>query len=409
MDIFGLYAVLFLAISIFAVYMRPQIIIGVQLFATPMFGLALKTLGLGIGSVNTIFALALFSLFLFIRRTGRWVRLIPSTFTEVVMLSLMLWVATSLTYTPSPNYGTSKLIFLIFISFPCLFIARFYCTDFKKVRETFVLIGWYAMLIVAFFTLFVALNSAGESRIRSSFFGPLTLGYITVGMVPFLFAVFSSSGLAGKLLSSTAILGCVYVLAATGSRGPALAFVLGSLLAVLRVRNFLRVLLGMIVVGWASYHLASKYAASGLERILGETEGGARSADSRSDQFQAAIEQFGQFPIFGQGSGSYSFFFHSLDIRYYPHNSFLEIAGELGVVGLIIYCSIIFYSILRIVSLRVANIGSKSDYYWVIASIQALFYAGLVNSCLSFDFPSQRILFVSLGLLAATSKWNLKT
>jgi len=287
-----------------------------------------------------------------------------------------------------------------------MYAARVYCSNFKNLKIAFTSIGWYAMAIVLFFTLYVALNSVGASRIRSSFFGPLTLGYITVAMIPFIYAVFSSSGFVGRLLSGASLMSAVFVLTATGSRGPAMALVLGCLLALLRIRNFFRAIIGMLIAGWIAYYFASKYAASGLERILGDTEGAYKSTESRYSQFEAAIEQFLQHPFFGQGTGSYSFFFHSLDYRYYPHNSFLEIGGELGLIGLLIYFSILIYCIQRIIKLRALKAPSRSDYQWIIAIIQALFYIGLVNSVLSNDFPSQRILFVSLGMFAATTRWR---
>ena len=396
---------MFLIGTVVAIYFWPEIIIGVQLFSTPIFGLALESLGVGVGSVNTIFALTAFSLILYSRR-NKGIQLLPSTFIESAIIVLIIWGAVTLTYTPSPNYGSSKILFLLFITLPCLYIARVYCSDLSKVKKVFTSSGWYSIACVLFYTAYVVLNATDSSRIRSSFFSPLTLGYITVGVIPFIYAVFSSSKSLNKILAGSSTMGAIYVLVATGSRGPALALVTATMIALLRLRNFLRVSIGIAITGWFAYFLASKYAASGLERILGQTKGGTNSADSRILQYQVAIEQFTQFPIFGQGIGSYSFFFHSLDIKYYPHNSFLEIAGELGVLGLLIYCSALIFCFVRIVGMRRIKIHSNENYFWIIASFQALFFAGLINSCLSNAFTSQRMLFVSFGLLAASTKWQ---
>ena len=405
MEIFNLLSIVFLAGTVVAVYFWPEIIIGVQLFSTPIFGLALKSLGLGIGSVNTIFALTAFSLLLYARR-NKGVQLLPCTFIEFALMGLILWGAATLTYTPSPNYGTSKVLFLIFISLPCLYIARVYCSDLSKVKTVFTAVGWYSIACVIFYAAYVAFNATGSSRIRSSFFSPLTLGYITVGVMPFIYAVFSSSKTIGKLFSGSSILAAIYVLIATGSRGPALALVTAILLSLVRGRNFIKVVFGIAATGGIAYFLASKYAASGLDRILGETKGGSNSSESRMVQFQMAIDQFLQFPLFGQGIGSYSHFFHSIDTKYYPHNSFLEIAGELGLLGLLIYLSALLFCFFRIIGMRQIKSHINNDYFWIIASIQALFFAGLINSCLSNAFTSQRMLFVSFGLLAASTKWK---
>jgi len=96
MDLFGILSILFLVASVAAIYVRPEMVLGVQLFATPIFGLALSTLGLGIGVVNTIFSLAVFSLLLHAKRNKEF-KFLPSTYIEVAMLGLFLWVAITLT------------------------------------------------------------------------------------------------------------------------------------------------------------------------------------------------------------------------------------------------------------------------------------------------------------------------
>ena len=404
MDIFSILSIVFIAASFLAVYVRPQVVLGVQLLATPIFGHGLSSLGLGIGAVNLILAMVLFSLLVFALR-NKGFRFLPSTFIEIMVLCLVAWVAITLIYTPSPNYGKSKLLFLLVISFPCLYIARLYFSNFTNARITAVSIGWYAIAVVFFFAAYVAVNSTGQIRISSTFFGALTLGYVTVATIPFLYAVFSTSGTLGRLLSGASFIFAAYILAATGSRGPMLALVVATLLSLLRIRKFFRISLALTIAASLSYLIASQYASSGLERIIGSTEGGANSVDSRISLLQAATEQFWLHPLFGQGSGSFSYFFHSQDVRYYPHNSFFEIAGELGLLGLVLFITILYYCTKRIIKLRTNRLLNQPNYYWVIVCVQALFYIGLINAFLSNDFPSQRILFASLGLMAATSRW----
>ena len=411
MEIFGPISILYLLATSIAIYYRPNIIIGVQLFATPIFGLALKTLGIGIGSVFTILGLTAFSLFLTVRRNR--LSVLPQTASEIAILVFILWMAVTLIYTPSPNYGAAKLIKMLAISFPYVYISRVYCGTPEKMQKVFVNVGWMAVFYAIFFIVYLIVNPSETSRIRSDFFGPLTLGYISVSMIPFIFAagIYTRGPL--RIIAIATIPFVINVMVSTGSRGPLLALVVGTTLALLRFQKLFRVFIGLSVVAIGGYIYARKGLQSdnkSLERIFGQNEVGAggTASDGRSNHFSSAIEQFLQYPLFGQGSGSYSIFVLQFDTRYYAHNIFLSIAGELGLVGLVIFGTVVTMSLLQIQLLRRHSSRLFNRYYWVIACTQALFVMGLINSLLSFDLPTQRILYVGIGLLAATTKWYKK-
>ena len=409
MDIFAAVAIVLLVFSIIALYFRPELIIGIQLFSTPIFGNALASLGLNIGVVYVIFALAVFSLALTLRRDGL-VNSLPSTKMEIFVLLFITWVATTLIYTPTPDYGLVKFLSLAIIAFPCVYMARIHCDTPAKMYQTFLAAGWYAICLMVYFGAYVLLNYGSAIRISSSFFGPLPLGYIVASMVPFIFfVVIYSNTLLSRVSGMTAIACGFVVIFSTGSRGPLLALVVAAFFALLRFKHFLRVLVGFGISFIAMVFYVTTAAQSGhkgLERILGVTQAGAKSSDGREELFSYAIRQFKEFPLLGQGSGSFSFFVTNTDTKLYAHNSILEIAGEFGLLGLSLYVTVLIFCVVQIIQLRRAGNYEYQAVYWALACIQALFFVGFMNSNLSFSVDSQKILFVSIGLLAATTCWR---
>ena len=409
MDLFAIIAIVWLPISAAVIFFRPEAIIGVQLFATPIFGHGLASLGVGFGSVNTILALVAFSLAVSFFR-DRKTRFLPTSPMEIGVMLFIFWVATTLLYTPSPSYGSSKLIFFLSITFPCMFMARLHCDTPEKLRRAFTSTGWYGFFLLLYYLTYIVLNNEDQARARSEFFGPLSLGYIAVAITPFVFfnAVHSKQAVL-RLIAAAAIPSAVIVVVATGSRGPVLALLCAVVISFLRIKYFARVLAGFVIaIAAGIYYISAATEAGnlGLERILGKTEAADASTEAREKLFALAIEQFNQFPLFGQGIGSFSHFVHSADHRYYAHNSYLEIAGELGLIGLVLFFAVLTYCIVRIQIIRNRSDNQFIDYYWAIAAIQLVFFIGIVNSNVSFALPAQRVLFVGIGLIAATTYWK---
>ena len=411
MDIFAVAAIAILFSSIIALYFRPELIVGIQLFSTPIFGNALSSLGLNIGAVYVIFALALFSLVVTIRRDGIENIFSVSTI-EVLILLFISWVATTLIYTPSPSYGLFKFLSLMIIMFPCAYLARIHCDTPGKLYQTFTTAGWYAVCLLIFLGFYVLINYGDVIRISSSFFGALPLAYIIASMVPFIIfiAVYSNSSVL-RLTAIIAIACSFLIVFATGSRGPLLAIVIAAFIAFFRFKYFFRALVafGIAAIALTFYvTTAAQSGHKGLERILGLTVAGSRSNEGREERFLYAIQQFKEHLIFGQGSGSFSYYFSYSDSASYAHNTILEIAGEFGLLGLFIYFTILMLCILQINQLRGASNYDYKPFYWALACIQALFIVGFTNSNLSGSLSTQKILFVSIGMLAATTCWRSK-
>ena len=82
------------------------------------------------------------------------------------------------------------------------------------------------------------------------------------------------------------------------------------------------------------------YFNSLRETILFESDKGA-SVNLRMQMIADAIYYIDRAPILGHGLGSYGFVVYGTDFRAYPHNGFLEIWFEAGIVGLILFIAFI--------------------------------------------------------------------
>jgi len=409
MDLFAIGAICYLFIAIVMMYYWPELIIGVQLFSTPIIGNALSNLGINVGAIIVIFSLVAASFTINLVR-NKQVNILPSTLIEFGVILFIIWVLITLTYTPSISYGTSKFLFLAIVCFPCVYMAKMYCDTPAKVHKTFTVVGWYAIALLIYYAAYVTVHSGQTIRIRSAFFGPLPLGYAVASMLPFIFYVASTThSRILKYFFVVAIPVAFLLIIETGSRGPLLAIIIAFSLSLLRIQYFIRAFFGLAACATAAYlYLSSQDLTEnqGLGRILGETDAASKSSQGRIHLFSSAWEQFLQFPIFGQGSGSFSFFFNSTDERKYAHNAYLEIAGEFGMMGLIIFFTILILCLYQIIKLRKRSKDLYTNQYWSITSIQMLYFIGFVNSALSFSLSNQRILFVSIGLIAATTFWH---
>lgn len=101
--------------------------------------------------------------------------------------------------------------------------------------------------------------------------------------------------------------------------------------------------------------------------------------------FNRGIERLG----LGNGIGSYSYLFSGVDARIYPHNIFIEVLVENGVIVLILMAKIIVDAL---------KLGIYSENIWVAISI---FY--LSNAMVSGDLFSNAIVFIPLAILIGST------
>lgn len=128
-----------------------------------------------------------------------------------------------------------------------------------------------------------------------------------------------------------------------------------------------------------------------------ETSGG-NSVSGRLSRFDLAFDMIKSNPIIGKGIDSFS---HYSGVREnYPHNIFLEVWSEMGVIGILSFISIIFFSLLEF-PFKALTVNNK--YQYVGWSLIAMFLFSFINTNISGSIQGNRIFFTLCATLIAFS------
>ncbi len=174
----------------------------------------------------------------------------------------------------------------------------------------------------------------------------------------------------------------VIAMIAAGSRGPVLAFLFALIVLIALTaaagrarRRLTQVATGLLV---ATVIVPTVVPSSAVGRALSAILGGANglSTNGRAELWSQAITLFGQHPLLGIGTGGFS----ALNTELYPHNILLEVAAELGFVGLMVLLGFLVTALTRLIALwRTAPDDQKLN----AAVLIALFLAALINAFFS--------------------------
>jgi len=119
------------------------------------------------------------------------------------------------------------------------------------------------------------------------------------------------------------------------------------------------------------------------------------SLTSRFRFYKHAIETIIDKPIFGIGNGNWEIYSIEKDAKdivgytvpYHVHNDYLEISAESGIIGGVLYFSIIFYLLFLLLRSILRKISLNQDYsYEVVLAVAILSY--MLDAL--FNFPSSR-------------------
>ena len=187
-------------------------------------------------------------------------------------------------------------------------------------------------------------------------------------------------------------------LLAAGSRGPVVAFLFGAIALIAltaasgRARRRLLLVSGGILVAAVVVPLVVPSASIGrsLSTLLGSSSG--LSSNGRSALWAQAYTGFGQHALLGVGTGGFA----SLNpAQTYPHNLFLEMGVEVGVVGLLLVVGIIASLTTRLVrAWRAASERDKLD----AAVLITLFLTALINALFSGAIQDNKEIWLWGGL-----------
>ena len=117
------------------------------------------------------------------------------------------------------------------------------------------------------------------------------------------------------------------------------------------------------------------------------------SAETRAGHYQTASKLWPQAPVIGHGVGSWPLLTGWPDVKIHPHNAFLELLSENGLIGLGLFLALLATA-LRPISLE----QLRSDPQALCAIM--LFASTFLNAMVTSDLPGNRAMFMMLGVLA---------
>lgn len=394
------FSIIFVIGVILTIPKWPGIAVGAQLFGGPFFSTFLRVFGQEGGAGK--FALVLLFLATLVI-AWRHYRSLKFSRADAIFSALVIWLAFTYTNTPCPYYGWDKLTVIGLGLAPLLFFARISVCNEILFKQTVKACGWAAAAsIVMFMIILVFENHTNVERDDGRYdggFGPLLVAYNSATAIAFLLIaprVLTESNSKMRNLVSFSywilIFSGIFLIIAAGSRGALLAVVVLFIYwykdAIFETKTTAAIIGGVLIV--AAY-LSYAGGTDGFERITSNMNSVKIQKDGRFEAFQAGFQQFLAYPIAGQGIGSFSEFVGAGGRRKYPHNGFIELAGEGGVIALIFIIVLIGSAFSNVKSLRKKQLTSREK------MAMAILIVGLANFCLSYDFPMQKTIIAGIG------------
>jgi O-antigen ligase len=324
------------------------------------------------------------------------------------MLVFYLWMIASLLYTRSYHYCYEKVI--LYLTNILALVFPFFYRPFNPRR--FFHIFAYAGTALVFLYSFLLPNMY-DSYVRNLLYRDFVVKYLDVGYVAgivILLAAFACPKM--KRLSRILIMGFnTWAIFISAARGPlvflALVFAIRAAVSLftrkswkLSFKNIFILITGLGILGTAAFYLTDKYSTL-LERSLSRfsrlTESTSGSISERvsfiSFSIDTIFEKASNF-LFGLGIGSFGITYQNLDERLYPHNTILEIAFELGIIGIIIFLALLLLLYRKI----------RFNFNYVL-----IFFYLVLNNLKSYSIVDQRIMFGILSIMVLENLYRFSS
>ena len=296
--------------------------------------------------------------------TGR-VRPVPLGFALTIAI-VALSLAVSLMWTPAPAYGGEKVTKFLTVTMLAVGAPFFLFERLDDLRRFFT---W--IVVVAVPVALLALTHPSDATGRLA--GDNTIGTSRLLCTAALILLLAAVGRSQRRLPPAALAAVfIAIAAAVGSRGPilALGFALGLTLAawMVRVPRKVAPVLAVAAVGLAVVPFVSLPAASG-ERLASAARDplAAFREDDRYFVVKDAFEMIGAHPIRGGGAGAFS----TVNSARWPHNLFLELWSELGLVAMVAVAAAVLIALVGLFRLawRLPAAGRQQELVYTLLAV----------------------------------------
>jgi O-antigen ligase len=296
--------------------------------------------------------------------TGR-ARPVPFGFALTITI-VALSLTVSLAWTPASAYGGEKTTTFLTVTMLAIGAPFFLFERVDDLRRFFT---WIVVVAVPVAILALTHPSGETGRLA----GDNTIGTSRLLCTAALILVLGAVGRSRWRLPPAALaVGFIAIAAAVGSRGPilalvlALAFVLAAWL--LRVPRKVAPVLAVAAVSLAVVPFVSLPAASG-ERLVSAARDpvAAFRADDRYFVVKDVFQIIESHPIRGGGAGAFS----TVSTAIWPHNLFLELWSELGLVAMVTVAAAILIALVGLYQLawRLPATGSEQGLVYILLAV----------------------------------------
>jgi O-antigen ligase len=349
----------------------------------------------------------------------------------LAFLLLAIWMILGLRYSEARDYGTEKVVLVLFHSFAVVLAAWFILSSFQKLERVLIVISLSLTVYVAISFTYYMLGENFEGR-----FGALhdvtVAGQINGWAAVLAICWWWPRGGHWRAVAGAIVLASLYLALLSGTRAVLLA-VLVTVVVVQYLKEgdltkfvanrFVHVCLAaclVVVVSLvAGQRLSSLLPTDAIRSRFSSLEGFFKidnldDPNARVLNYSVALKAYLRHPVRGLGAGGYKEALTSYmgrrgsywdDERHpvYPHNIFLEFLVEQGLPGILLFGFIVYRTSKLASALRVRLSALSERERLVAVSVAATFVYGLLLAQTALDQPRQHIFWWGLGMLLSLS------
>ena len=321
-----------------------------------------------------------------------------------ICIGIMLFIG--LLWTPSPNYGMWKVEAYMLYSLLLLLGTALFVGERERLARI-IYTAAFLGIVFSFMGLYTISTggSQGWDRLTIGTFDPIWLargmGVFSLALL-MLFEITRSQVM--KIFLLVFLFCLVFLIFNTASRGPTFSLFLTLLFYFV---FFLKrpLIQKAVIIALVSVIICTAYMFMPQESLarydffsFSASEQGTDYTTGRTPLFSSALLAFKSHPLFGLGTGGFSFHYFSVDTRFYPHNLFLEMGSELGIlgIGLIIFFICLNFRIIFHIFKNNRRI-TRDNFPLVWGALIFLFE--FCGSMVSGDLMSNKLLFLGSGFM----------
>lgn len=337
-----------------------------------------------------------------------WIVKMDSFYMMTVFILLTAYSIASVMWSPSEDYAREKALYMATtVLWSVAASALIISEDERRVRR--------------FIVLLIIMGSWQSLQSLKAYLGSSEEGFITIMGASYLgtgqiIGLGAIAVLSALLLSNQRVLlrfpalvlyiAMVLALFILGGRGPLLGTFLAMLFALayavkvdgyklfIRKYAFFILLLAASALIFIWYLIITGHETQTVARLLMLVEGSdTSSAGIRAEYYGRSVEFWKQAPLFGHGLGSWPVLYDGTDQRNYPHNMFLEVLAELGIIGFSLLCLLLALGMKNLLRSQAIRENQPS------MGVALLFVCSFFNILVSGDLPDNRTFFCLLGLM----------